>query len=604
MLTYLNKCTAMVPREMRRQWAALVPLILLVAAAESAGAAVVYGLVKIVADPSRVVEVPVAATIAAQLPWQGREAVVTAFATLAALFYLAKNAFLIWVGTTRTRIAARSVALLASRMFRGYLRAPYPFHFRRNSADLIRQINQSVEMMLGVLSSSATVASEMLVTVGFVAVLMRAAPEGTLVAGALLAALLAVLLKLVRRHAVHLGQRAHHLRMAVVQSVQQGLGGIKEVKVLGREQHFCDAHTNGQDEYARVQVSRARLDAMPRLVIESAFALGAFVVVVLVTWGGGHSPDVTPLLGLYGYAVLRLLPSANRIQWYVNEIRYHSSVVEQLYEDFLFVNRQPTAHRDAPVDSSDQGFGALALEGVSYAYDGTETRVLDDVRLQIRSGESVGVVGPTGAGKTTLVDLIVGLLSPSSGRITIDGVDLSSRLSWWQRRIGYVPQETYLVDDSLRRNIALGIADPEIDDGRLGVALQMAQLDEFVASLPDGLDTFVGERGIRLSGGQRQRVGIARALYHQPDVLVFDEATSSLDNATETEVTKAIEALHGLKTLVVIAHRLTTVRHCDRLVFLVDGRVSACGTFEELLQSSVEFRRMAVPDAADAQRPA
>ena len=603
MLTHLKKCTAMVPPETRRQWAALVPLILLTAAAESAGAAVVYGLVKIVADPSRVIEVPVAATIAARLPWPGREAVVTAFAALAALFYLAKNVFLIWVGTTRARIAARSVALLASRMFRGYLLAPFPFHFRRNSADLIRQTTQSVETMFEVLSSSAMLASEMLITIGFVAVLMRTAPEGTLIAGAFLAALLAVLLKLVRRRAIHLGERTHHLRMAIVQSVQQGLGGIKEVKVLGREQYFDDAHARGQAEFANVQVGRARLSALPRLVTESAFALGAFVVVVLVTWGSDRSSDITPLLGLYGYAVLRLLPSANRMQRHLNDIRHHGTVVDQLYEDFLYVNRHPTAYRDANL-VSDQGFGVLALEGVSYVYDGTEARVLEDVRLQIRSGESVGVVGPTGAGKTTLVDVIVGLLSPSEGRITIDGVDLSGRLSWWQRRIGYVPQETYLVDDSLRRNIALGIADPEIDDGRLRVAVRMAQLGEFVASLPHGLDTVVGERGIRLSGGQCQRVGIARALYHQPDVLVFDEATSSLDNATEAEVTNAIEALHGLKTLIVIAHRLTTVQHCDRLVFLVDGRVSACGTFAELLQRSPEFRRMAAPDAEQSQRPA
>ncbi len=602
MLTHLKKCAAMVPREMRLQWGSVVPLILLTAATESAGAAVVYALVKIVADPSRVAEIPVAATIAAWLPWQDRASVVAAFATVAALFYVTKNAVLIWVGTTRTRIEVKSVALLASRMFRGYLMTPYPFHFRRNSADLIRQTNQSVNMMFSVLSSSATVASEMLVTLGFVVVLMFAAPGNTLIAGALLAGLLALLLKLVRHRTIQLGTRGHHLRMALVQSVQQGLGAIKEIKVLGRERHFDDAHANGQAELSHVLVSRARLDAMPRLVTESAFAVGALIVVVLMTWNGGPASDVTPLLGLYGYAALRLLPSANRMQWLLNEIRYHSTVVDQLYADFLFVNRQPNVDRDAPPEG-DPGFSALVLDRVGYVYDGTETRVLDDVHLTIPAGESIGVVGPTGAGKSTLVDVIVGLLSPSTGRITVDGVDLSRRLSWWQRRIGYVPQETYLVDDSLRHNIALGISDEEVDDDSIRAAARMAQLDEFVASLPEGLGTFVGERGIRLSGGQRQRVGIARALYHQPDVLIFDEATSSLDNATEAEVTKAIEALYGVKTLVVIAHRLTTVQRCDRLVLLEGGRVAASGTFDELMHSCAAFRRLAVPDE-QSQHPA
>jgi ATP-binding cassette, subfamily B, bacterial PglK len=601
MRTHLKQCVAMVPREMRWQWAAVLPLILLTAATESVGAAAVYALVKIVADPSRVAEIPVVATIAARLPWHDPVSVVTVFAALAALFYVLKNAFLIWVSVTRSKIESRSVAVLASRMFKGYLTVPYAFHFRRNSADLIRQTNDSVRMMFGVLSSTATVTSEMLVTLGFVAVLLRAAPGVTLIAGAFLTVLLAVLLKVTRRHAIRLGSQAHHLGMAVVQSVQQGLGAIKEIKVLGREPYFHAVYADGQAELARLQAARAMLDAMPRLATETAFMLGALIVVVLMTWRGGIGSDVTPLLGLYGYAALRLVPSANRMQWYLSEIRYFSTAVDQLYQDFLFVTRQPAVDRDAPAERG-RGFSALALDGVGYTYDGTETRVLDDIRVTIRCGESIGVVGPTGAGKTTLVDLIVGLLTPSAGRITIDGIDLSRRLSWWQRQIGYVPQEVYLVDDSLRRNIALGIPDAEIDDPRVRAAVRMARLDELAASLPEGLGTFVGERGIRLSGGQRQRVGIARALYHQPDVLIFDEATSSLDNATEAEVTKAIEALHGMKTLVVIAHRLTTVRHCDRLVFLENGRVAACGTFEELMQNSAEFRRMAMPDAAHAER--
>ena len=212
--------------------------------------------------------------------------------------------------------------------------------------------------------------------------------------------------------------------------------------------------------------------------------------------------------------------------------------------------------------------------------------------MTIRSGESIGIVGPTGAGKTTLVDLVVGLLRPSSGRILIDGKDRGSHLSAWKRNIGYVPQSIFLIDDSLRRNIALGIDDSEIDESRVQAAVRLAQLERFVAELPHGLDTSVGERGVRLSGGERQRVGIARALYHDPGLLVFDEATSALDHPTEAAVNEAIEALHGQKTLLVVAHRLSSVRRCDRLVFLSNGRIKACGSYDELMRDDPDFQRM------------
>jgi len=241
---------------------------------------------------------------------------------------------------------------------------------------------------------------------------------------------------------------------------------------------------------------------------------------------------------------------------------------------------------------------AIVLDRVSYQYEAGAAPVLTDVSLTIRRGESVGIVGATGAGKSTLIDLVLGLLEPTGGSISVDGVDIARARRAWQRRIGYVPQAAFLFDDTIARNVALGVRPAEIDAARLADALRMAQLAEFVATLPDGVDAQIGERGIRLSGGQRQRVAIARALYRQPEVLVFDEATAALDNQTEREVTRAIEGLRGQKTLVIIAHRLTTVRHCDTLVFLRAGRVDAIGPFDRLLEESAEFRAMAAMPAA------
>src|SRR5262249_14609709 len=343
----------------------------------------------------------------------------------------------------------------------------------------------------------------------------------------------------------------------------------------------------------RIKCLHATLDVVPRLVVESAFVCGALLVVILLTLQGKQGADVLPLLGLYAYAGFRIIPSANRILWKTIEIRYGTTAVQQLYADYMIIARHATDACDAAADESLPFTDRIVVEGLSYTYTGTHTPALHDVYLTIRRGESIGIVGPTGAGKSTLVDILIGLLPPSCGRITVDSVVLHQRLRSWQHQIGYVPQTIFLADDSLRRNIALGLPDDDIDDTKVQAAVRRAQLEAFVASLPDGLHTFVGERGVRLSGGERQRVGIARALYHEPEVLVFDEATSALDSRTESEVIQAIEALHGVKTIIMIAHRLSTVRHCDRLVLLQGGRVATCGSYDELLERSADFRAMA-----------
>jgi ATP-binding cassette subfamily C protein len=333
---------------------------------------------------------------------------------------------------------------------------------------------------------------------------------------------------------------------------------------------------------------------MPRLLVESTFVCGALLVVILLTLQGYRGADVLPLLGLYAYAGFRIIPSANRILWKINEIGYGATAVHQLYDDYMVIVRNAADADDASAGESMPFTDRIVVAGVAYTYPGSHTPALHDVHLTIRRGESIGIVGPTGAGKSTLVDLLIGLLQPSCGRIMIDGVALPERRRSWQRQIGYVPQTIFLADDSLRRNITLGIPDDDIDDDKVQAAVRMAQLEAFVASLADGLNTFVGERGMRLSGGERQRVGIARALYHEPEALVFDEATSALDSCTEGEVVRAIEALHGVKTLVIIAHRLSTVRHCDQLVLLQRGRVAGCGSFDELVERNADFRAMAL----------
>ena len=594
MLATLRKCLAFLPLRARWRWAWLVPLAVTSALLEAIGAITVFVLIKIINNPSQVASLPVISTIYAVLPWHEERQVVFSFTILVALFYILKNSLLAVAAYMQSTVASDSVAALARRMLTGYLTAPYAFHFQRNSAELIRNITDSVEVVFRqVLLSAVGLVSEVLVITGIIAILMVTAPFVTLITTVILFGAVVGLLRLTRRVFARWGAQQQELKRAILQNLQQSLGGLKEVKVMGREGFFCDLFTSRHDALVRLHARHAAVTTIPRLLIETVFVCGMLLVILLVTGRGKTGLDLVPLLGLYAYAGFRIIPSAYRILLHLGSIRLGAAATNQVYADFISFD-----HPLSVPFSESNGEGLrfadrLVLDQVSYTYDGTPAPVLQDVALTIRRGESVGIVGPTGVGKSALIDLILGLLQPSSGRITIDGRDIFQALRSWQRKIGYVPQSIFLVDDSMRRNIAFGLKDADIDEPRLQAAVRMAQLEEFVASLPPGLDTIVGERGVQLSGGQRQRVGIARALYHEPEVLIFDEATSALDNQTERAVIGAIEALRGEKTLVIVAHRLSTVRVCDRLVFLRDGRVAGCGSFDELLASNEDFRAMA-----------
>ncbi|MGH7893642.1 MAG: ABC transporter ATP-binding protein, partial [Candidatus Binatia bacterium] len=482
-----------------------------------------------------------------------------------------------------------STAATATTLLRSYLQAPYAFHLRRNSVDLVHNATHAARRVFaGVLAPALALVTEVLVAGGITVVLLTVAPRATLVATGVLAGLAAVFLRLTRRGALGLGTRLedHHVR--ALRHLQQALAAVKEITVLGRQAFFIDASERAELELARARWSYGTFAALPRIVVETAFVCGALMVIVVATLTGGTSVESVPLLGLYAYAGFRIIPSVNRIIWYASEIRIGAPAVSRIEADLAATRTVATTGRTR-VSFRDR----IELTDVGYAHDTAEAPVLAHVSLTIRRGESIGIVGPTGAGKSTLVDLLVGLLTPTSGRLTIDGVDLVDCRAEWQRQLGYVPQTITLVDDTLQANVALGVGAHDVDAAALRAAVDRAQLTSFVASLPTGLLTVVGERGVRLSGGERQRVGIARALYHAPPVLVFDEATAALDPQTEADLAHAIEALRGGTTLVVVAHRLSTVRRCDRLILVRDGRIVDVGPYEELMARSAEFRALA-----------
>lgn len=485
--------------------------------------------------------------------------------------YLVKVIFLSFLVWWQAKFVYELQAALSQRLFASYLRQPYSFHLQRNSAQLIRTTIGQVTELMGILQQSLLLITETLVLAGVLALLFVAEPLGTLTEVGILSLVIFSFARLTRSYSLRLGTTLQHHEGLRIQHLQQGLSGVKDVKLLGREDNFLNQYKVHNEGCAKVVQRYYTLQSLPRLWVELLAVIGLAVLVLVMLRQGKPLDVVLSALGLFAAATFRFMPSANRIFNAIQAVHYGQPVVDILHSElFLMKEPQPSSRHGQAIQFKDR----LVLDDVSYTYPMAASPSLCEVSLSIPQGASVGFVGGSGAGKSTLVDLILGLLTPSSGVIRADGVDIQANLRSWQDQIGYVPQTIFLTDDTLRRNVAFGLSDDKINEAALWRAIHAAQLEQLVRSLPEGLDTIVGERGIRLSGGQRQRIGIARALYHDPSVLVLDEATSSLDMATESDVMDAVRALRGSKTILIVAHRLSTVEYCDVLFCLEGGKIA------------------------------
>jgi len=576
------------PRQ-RARWYLLVPLVSLSALVEAVAALAVFGLLRLVVEPARVRSAPIVSEIWKAWPSDDPPAIIATLTIVTAILYIARGALLAGTEWMRERTLHQSAAQTSARLFARYLSADYLFHVRRQPASLIDEATRSTELAFQfVLSSAINLFAETLTAIALVTVLALNAPAVTLSAVAVILAAVGVAVHLTRRVWVRLGGAEKQLAVAQLHVLQQSLGGIKDVIITGRQSFFEERFREVRRILADLKERRLWLSSILRIAIETGLIVSMLVVIWIVIARGDIGPQTVSILALFAYTGFRLVPSANRVMLNLGYLREGRVFVKSVAHDLHALRGTAARMVPEPVVTFDR---AITFEHVTLRYEAGDRPALSDVNLSIRPGESIGIVGPTGAGKSTLVDVLLGLLVPTGGRVLIDGDVLSGRERGWQRLIGYVPQEVYLLDDTLRRNIAFGIADGAIDERQLARAVSLARLGEVVAALPKGLETRVGEDGVRLSGGQRQRVAIARALYHDPPVLVFDEATAALDNQTEREVTEAIAALRGDRTLVAIAHRLSTVQACDRLIHLRDGRIAGIGTYQELL-SDEGFRRL------------
>jgi ABC-type multidrug transport system fused ATPase/permease subunit len=574
------------PARERWRWALLLPVAGIAALIEASGALAVFGLLRLVVDPDQVRSAPVVARL-----WPGADprTMVAMLALGVGAFYVARAVFLSWSEWLRQGTIYRSAASAAERLLARYLAADYLFHARRQSASLIEPMARASDIAYELIAGSAiNIVAESVIILALAIVVIASAPPITLVTVGIVLALVIVPIVMTRRSWERIGETERALYQQQLHLLQQSLGAIKDVKVTGRQQFFEERFRHLKRDLSATKQRRAWSASVARLGVEATLILSMLIVVFLVMRQEVSGGSTISVLALFAYTGFRVVPSANRIMLNVGYMREGHSWVRAMDEDMRHL-RVPASRPFEPGGPMLQE--TLACEHVSFGYEGGPPYALDDVSFSIRRGQSIGIVGPTGSGKSTLVDVLLGLLPPTLGRVVIDGQPLEGRERAWQRQIGYVSQDVYLLDDTLRRNIAFGIPDSAINEERLAVAVQQARLDEVVASLPQKLDTIVGENGIRLSGGQRQRVAIARALYHDPPVLFFDEATAALDTQTEREVTEAIANVHGSRTVIAIAHRLSTVKNCDQLIYLRDGKVAGIGSFSELL-SDPTFRQL------------
>jgi len=494
--------------------------------------------------------------------------------------YVIKGSFLAVLSWSQAKFAYNVQAELSQRLFALYLRQPYVFHLQRNSAQLIRNaVNEVQQLTANAIIPGMQLVTESLVVLGLAVLLLAIEPAGALIVVVVIGGTSWLFHRSTRHHIQRWGkERLHHDGLRF-QHLQQGLGGVKEVKLLGRETEFLEQYGRHNILSARAGRLQRTIQQLPRLWLEVLAVVGLAALVLIMLAQGRDIGVILPTLAVFAAAAFRLMPTVNRLISSVQSLRYGLSVIDTLYEEFQLETPKPNDG-----DQHRSGFtGLLEIRRVKFTYAGAPAPAIQDLSLKIRRGEAIGFIGPSGAGKSTLVDILLGLLAPDSGALMLDGANVRDALRSWQEQIGYVPQSIFLTDDSLRRNVAFGLANDRIDETAVWRALELAQLDEFVRALPDALDTIVGERGVRLSGGQRQRIGIARALYHDPAVLVLDEATSSLDTRTEKDVMQAVRALKGNKTIVIVAHRYSTVEYCDRIYRLECGKVVEEGKPGEML---------------------
>ena len=585
MIQYLKEIIFLLGDDRRKiPW--LIILFLGSSFLDLAGLGLIGPYVALVVDPNSLAELGLHDLIELTgLPFDQKSLLIWLGLILVGIFLL-KAGIAIFINRTIIVFSNKQQVRLKSFLMKAYQQMPYIDYLKRNSAEYIQAIQGYTNSYSSVLEICLKTVSDGIVALAIL--IMLAWTNGP--ALGLLVFLLGFMVfgydRLFRKKIRNYGKKGHEASIRMVQGLQEGIEGLKEIRIIGKDQHFHQKVYSGAYESAENGVKAGIVRSAPRFLIE--FLLVVFVVALVIgtLQLGQNLQALVPTLGIFGFASLRLMPSANSISGSLLNLRFNRHAVSLLHADLIALkNTNQIEKISTPTLKIDDYFRDITFRDVQFIYPNTNYPALKKVSLSIRVGESIGLIGSSGSGKTTLVDVLLGLLDPQEGEICYNGKPMGDSLSKWRSQVAYLPQQVFLIDNTFRCNIALGMEDEEINDIQLHEAIRQARLKELVEQLPDGVETLLGERGIRLSGGQRQRVALARAFYHGRSVLVMDEATSSLDNETELEIVDEIKHLKGKKTMIVIAHRLSTVQHCTRIYRLENGEITGSGAPEQMLDN-------------------
>ena len=575
----LKKLSAILDRGQKIKILGLMVLILIGGLLETASASLILPLVSAILDEEKFAENRYVMQIRELLGIESIRTFTLCMLGFIIAIYIFKAVFLILQTYLLARFANKNRARCTTNLLWQFLHRPYEYYLYAETSDIIRTIYGDMDNIFNLLLQCMNFASELVVSLCLGVFLLITDWKMCLLMVILLGVLTLINVKVIKKHLNIAGEGSRITQAGMYKWILQGASGIKDVKVLRKEYYFTDRYSDSAEGYADNQIKYNVLTNLPRLLIEAVAILGILIYVMISMLMGVNIASLMTTIAAFAVAAMRLLPSVNRLNTYIANIAYFEPALDFIYENVntkglseenVLITHNPTEEYVPALSFKDK----IELNDITFAYPNTDKNIFTHADMTVPIGASVGVVGASGAGKSTIVDIMLGLLEVKSGEILCDGIDAIEHYSEWLSHIGYIPQTIYMLDDSIRRNIAFGVDDSDIDDDRVWAVLKEAQMMDFVKDLPDGLDAQIGERGVRISGGQRQRLGIARALYHNPQILIFDEATSALDNDTETAIMDAIDSLHGQKTMVIIAHRLRTIENCDIIYEVKDEKIN------------------------------
>ncbi len=569
-ITLLHKAGYLFDRKQKRQLIGLGVLILIGGLLETLGVSMILPVVGVIMDPQSIMDNALVARVVSFLHIQtSRQLIMLMLGGMIAL-YVIKNAYFVFQIYVQNTFVTRNRNRMISRVMREFLNRPYEEYLGADIPTVFRLTDSDIPNAFQLILVMIQMVTEIVVAASLSIMLVVVSPVMSVFIVIIFLGMTLVITKVLKPRLNRIGHKNQMIQSRIAKWRIQSIYGLKDVKVLHREEFFVRNYYESGAVGANVARNYAVLNNLPRLLIETIFMAAMLLFIMLYMVRGGDVTVLAPQLSAFAVAAIRIMPGTNRINTYLSEIAYAQPCLDYLYENLnesmkMDVNGSVTGltgtvKAESPkLELRDR----IVLDHITYAYPNTVKNIFTDAHMEVKKGQSVGIMGPSGAGKSTIVDILLGLLRAQEGTITCDGVSIFENYPAWLAGIGYIPQSIYLIDESIRDNIAFGIDAEKIDDRRIWEVLEEAQLKEFVEELPEGLDTTIGDRGVRISGGQRQRLGIARALYHDPEILVFDEATSALDTDTEKAVMDAINSFHGRKTMVIIAHRLNTIAKCD-----------------------------------------